>query len=360
MLALLATLSLAAGPVPFGTAPDGKPVEAYTLTNATGMSATILTYGGIVQKLIAPDKAGKPADVVLGFDTLDEYVKDSPFFGAITGRVANRIGKARFALDGKEYTLAANNGPNCLHGGKVGFDKKVWVATVRTAEHAQSLKLSYTSPDGEEGFPGALACTVTYTLTDAGELRIDYVATTDKPTVVNLTNHSYFNLAGHGKGTILDHVLQLAADSYTPSDPSLVPTGKIAPVVNTPLDFRTATDIGRRIANLNADPPGYDHNFVHGTKREAEPKKVATVSEPVSGRVLEVFTTEPGVQLYTGNFLDGKAKGKGGATYPRHAAFCLEAQLFPDTPNRPEFPTAVLRPGDTYRQTTVYKLSVAK
>ena len=356
MLPLLSALSLAAGPAPFGTTADGKPVEAYTLANKSGVSATVLTYGGVVQKLTAPDKAGKLADVVLGFDTLDGYVKGSPFFGAITGRVANRIGAARFTLDGKEYPLAANNGPNTLHGGTVGFDKKVWAAK----HDGNRLTLSYTSPDGEEGFPGALACTVTYTLTDADELRIDYAAVTDKPTVVNLTNHSYFNLAGHASGTILGHVLQLAADKYTPADKTLVPTGKLESVAATPLDFRTATDIGRRVANLNADPPGYDHNLVHGDRRLAEPKWVATATEPVSGRVLEMWTTEPGVQLYTGNFLDGKLKGKGGATYPRHAGFCLEAQMFPDAPNKPTFPSVVLRPGETYRQTTVYKLSVAK
>ena len=355
MLPLL-TLALAAGPVPFGVLPDGRKVEAYTLANADGMSATILTYGGLVQKLLAPGKEGQRTDVVLGFDTLDRYVTDSPFFGTITGRVANRIGKARFALDGKEYTLAANNGPNTLHGGKSGFDKKLWAAT----QDGNKLTLTYTSPDGEEGFPGALACKVTYTLTAANELVIQYEATTDKPTVVNLTNHSYFNLAGQGGGTVLDHVLQLAADKYTPTDATLVPTGELATVENTPLDFRTATSIGNRLANVKADPPGYDHNYVVGTARTAEPKKIATVKEPVSGRMLEVFTTEPGVQLYTGNFLDGKVVGKGGKAYPRHGAFCLECQLFPDTPNRPEFPTAVLRPGETYRQTTVYKLTAGK
>ena len=355
MLPLLCTLSVAAGPTPFGSV-GGKPVEAYTLNNGTGVSATILTYGGIVQKLVAPDKQGQPADVVLGFDTVDEYVKSSPYFGAITGRVANRIGRARFALDGREYTLAANNGPNSLHGGRSGFDKKIWAAKADN----NRLVLTYTSPDGEEGFPGTLACTVAYTLTDAGELVIQYSATTDKPTVVNLTNHSYFNLAGQGRGTVLDHVLQLAADRYTPNDTNLVPTGVIAPVEGTPLDFRTATDIGRRLANVKADPPGYDHNFVHADARLAEPKKVATVTEPVSGRVLEVSTTEPGVQLYTGNFLDGKAPGKGGASYPRHGGFCLECQMFPDSPNQPAFPSVVLRPGQTYRQTTVYKLGVAK
>jgi aldose 1-epimerase len=354
----LVSLALAAGPAPFGTLPDGTKVEAYTLTGGkSGVSATVLTYGGIVQKFVGPDRAGKPADVVLGFDDLDGYVKSSPYFGCITGRVANRIGNARFTLDGKVYTLAANNGPNTLHGGKVGFDKKVWKAT---AADDKSVTLAYTSPDGEEGFPGTLACTVRYTLTGAGELRIEYAATTDKPTVVNLTNHSYFNLSGGARPTVLDHVLQLAADRYTPTDPTLVPTGEVKPVVNTPLDFRTATDIGRRIGNLNADPPGYDHNLVHGDRRLSEPMKVATVTEPVSGRVLEVWTTEPGVQLYTGNFLDGKVAGKGGVKYPRHGGFCLECQMFPDSPNRPEFPSVVLRPGETYRQTTVYKLSAGK
>jgi aldose 1-epimerase len=355
-LVLVAPQSPPAGGQPFGTAPDGKPVEAYTLANADGVSATILTYGGIVQKLTAPDKAGKPADVVLGFDTLDEYVKGSPYFGAITGRTANRIAGGKFALDGKTYTLAVNNGPNSLHGGKVGFDKRVWAAKPGD----NSLTLTYTSPDGEEGYPGTLACTVTYTLTPASELRIDYTATTDKPTVVNLTNHSYFNLAGQGNGDVRGHVLQLAADKYTPADKTLIPTGKLAPVAGTPLDFTKPTPIGVRIPELPADLNGYDHNYVHADKRLAEPKKVATVTEPQSGRTLEVFTTEPGVQLYTANHMDGTQTGKGGAKYPKWAGFCLECQHFPDSPNQPAFPSVVLRPGETYRQTTIYKLGVAK
>jgi aldose 1-epimerase len=340
-------------PQPFGTSPDGKPVEAHTLT-AGPVSATILTYGGIVQALTAPDRAGKPADVVLGFDTLGEYVNGSPYFGAITGRVANRIAGGTFTLDGKAYKLFVNNGPNHLHGGKVGFDKRVWSAS----RAGNALTLTYTSPDGEEGDPGTLACTVVYALTDAGELRIDYTATTDKPTVVNLTNHTYFNLAG--SGDVRGHVLQLAADRYTPADDTLIPTGQLAPVAGTPLDFTTPTRIGDRIPQLPAKLNGYDHNFVHGDKPSPEPKKVATATDPTSGRTLEVFTTEPGVQLYTANHMDGSQTGKAGRKHPKYAGFCLECQHFPDSPNQPQFPSVVLRPGQTYRQTTVYKLGVGK
>ncbi|MFO0851124.1 MAG: aldose epimerase family protein [Gemmataceae bacterium] len=339
---------------PFGKTADGTPVEAYTLTNKNGMAATILTYGGTIQKLVVPGKDGKPADVALGFDDLKGYETQSPFFGCITGRYANRIAKGKFTLDGKEYTLATNNAPNHLHGGKVGFDKKVWKAKVLVTM-PPALQLTYTSPDGEEGYPGTLSCTVTYTLTDDNALRIDYAATTDKATVLNLTNHCYFNLAGHAAGSVLDHAVQLKADKYTATDATLIPTGEIAPVAGTPLDFTAPHALGERIKQIKADPQGYDHNFVHGTANAAEPQKVATVTEPTSGRVMEVWTTEPGVQLYTGNFLDGKAVGKGGAVYRQYHGFCLETQHFPDSPNQPKFPTTVLRPGETFKSTTVYK-----
>jgi aldose 1-epimerase len=306
-----------------------------------------------------PDKDGKLADVTLGFDKLEDYVKSSPYFGCITGRVANRIANAKFTLDGKEYALAANNGKHTLHGGKVGFDKRVWQAEPFRTAAGQGLKLTYTSPDGEEGFPGNLACTVTYVLNDANELVIAYKATTDKQTPVNLTNHAYFNLAGHGNGTVLDHVVQIKADKYTPTDESLIPTGKIEPVAGTPFDFTQPTRIGERIKQIKADPVGYDLNYVLGTKRTDAPQHVATVTEPTSGRVMEVLTTEPGIQLYTGNFLKD-LKGKGGATYPQYGAFCLETQFFPDSPNQPNFPSIVLKPGEEYRQTTIYRFGVRK
>lgn len=354
----------------FGTAPEipnpndkTKPlrpeskITKFTLINKNGNYVSILTLGGIVSELVVPDKDGKLADVVCGFDTLEGYLKDSPYFGCITGRVCNRIAKGKFTLDGKEYTLPTNNGPNSLHGGTYGLDKMVWKAE---AAKGPTLKLTYTSPDGAQGYPGNLSCTVTYTWTDANELKIEYAATTDKATVVNLTNHSYFNLAGHASGSILDHEVKLLADKYTPVDDTLIPTGKIEPVKGTPFDFTTATKIGARIKDIKADPVGYDLNYVHGTKREAAAKLVATVTEPKSGRVLEVLTTEPGVQFYSGNFLDGKVKGKGGAVYNQYQAFCLEDQFFPDSPNQKDFPSITLKPGDTYTHTTVYKLGVKK
>jgi aldose 1-epimerase len=274
--------------------------------------------------------------------------------------VCNRIGNAKFTLDGKEYMLAANNGKHTLHGGEVGFDKMVWRADASLSVQGPTLKLSYTSPDMSQGFPGELNCVVLYTWTNNNELRIDYSAKTNKTTIVNITNHSYFNLAGHNSGTILDHELKLAADKYTPGDASLLPTGKIEPVAGTPFDFTKPTKIGARIQEIKANPVGYDVNFVHGDKRIAEVKLCATVTEPKSGRTLEVLTTEPGVQLYTGNFLDGKVKGKGGAVYNQYAAFCLETQCFPDSPNKPNFPSITLKPGDEYKTTTIYKFGTAK
>lgn len=337
----------------FGKTQDGKPVELYTLTNKNGLVAKITNYGGILTELHVPDKAGQNGNVVLGFATLDKYVAGHPFFGATTGRVANRIGKARFTLDGKEYKLAANNGPNTLHGGKVGFDKKLWDAEAIETKNGPSVRLRYVSPDGEEGFPGTLTTTVIYTLTNDDELRIDYKATTNKPTIVNLTNHSYFNLAGDGNGTILDHELMLNADKYTVFDATQIPTGEIKSVEGTPLDFRKPTPIGARIAQVEG---GYDHNFVLNGKSGAM-KLCARVRDPKSGRVMEIRTTEPGVQLYTANGLDGKITGVSGKAYPKYGAFCLETQHYPDSINHPKFPSVILRPGQTYHTVTVHKFS---
>ncbi|HEY1380181.1 MAG TPA: aldose epimerase family protein [Gemmataceae bacterium] len=345
----------------FGTV-DGKPVTLYTLTNARGMVVKITNYGGIVTEIHVPDKAGKMADVALGFDKLEGYLDKSPFFGAIAGRVANRIAKGKFTLDGKDYSLFVNNGPNALHGGKKGFDKKVW--EFRKGEQVPgfpSVDLHYRSPDGEEGYPGNLDAYVSYRLGDDNDLRIDYFATTDKPTLVNLTNHSYFNLAGQGKGTILDHVVFMEADQYTPVDDTLIPTGELKSVKGTPFDFTTPHAIGERIKQVGGNPVGYDHNFVLRQPRgdANKPALAVQVRDPKSGRVLEMFTTEPGVQFYTGNFLDGTVTGKGGATYPQYGGFCLEAQHFPDSIHHPNFPPVVLRPGQRYQQTTVYKFSAS-
>ena len=339
----------------FGSMPDGTPVKIYTLANSRGMTVKITEYGGIITELWVPDRQGKPGDVVLGFDKLEEYTKGHPFFGAIAGRVANRIAKGKFTLDGKDYTLAVNNGPNHLHGGKVGFDKKVWKSRALPAtERAVAVEFTYTSADGEEGYPGTLAVKVTCTLTDDNELRIDYEAVTDQATPVNLTNHSYFNLAGGGD--VLGHLLRLYADRYTPADAGLIPTGEIAPVKGTGLDFTQPRRIGERIAEFESFAKGYDHNFVingGGSKLTL----CARVEEPTSGRVLEISTTEPGVQLYTGNHLDGKRTGVGGIVCSRHAGFCLETQHYPDSIHKPQFPPVVLRPGRTFRSTTVMKFS---
>ncbi len=338
----------------FGKTPEGVPVSLYVLKNG-GITAKVMTYGAILTELDVPDRQGKPADVVLGFDNLEGYLAGHPYFGAAIGRVANRIAKGRFTLDGTEYSLAVNNGPNTLHGGLKGFDKVVWKAEDVSGPAGPAVKLTYQSRDGEEGYPGNLATSVTYTVT-GDALRIDYTATTDKATPVNLTNHSYFNLAGPASGTILKHELMLAADQYTPVDDTLIPTGEIAPVKGTPLDFTTPMPIGARIDQLKGDPVGYDHNFVLRGGSNG-PALAARVHEPESGRVMEVFTTEPGIQFYTGNFLDGSLKGKGGVVYRKHQAFCLEADHFPDSVHHPNFPSVILRPGTTYNQTTIYKFS---
>ena len=339
----------------FGALPDGTAVQLYTLTNAHGMTARITNYGAILVSLTAPDKTGKFADVTLGFDSLDGYLAGSPYFGATVGRVANRIAKGKYTVDGKEYTAAVNNGPNSLHGGLKGFDKVIWTAEPQTGKAA--VKFTYVSPDGEEGYPGTLNVAVTYTLTDDNAIQIDYVATTDKATPINLTNHSYFNLAGGGE--VLNHKIMINANKYTPTDDTLIPTGELKNVKGTPLDFTKAHAIGDNLSKLTGPAPqGYDHNFVLNKSRNAKtPTLAARVSEPTTGRVLEMYTTEPGVQFYTGNFLDGTLKGKGGAVYAIHTAFCLEAQHYPDSINHPQFPSSLLKPGQTYRQTTLYKFS---
>jgi aldose 1-epimerase len=341
----------------FGKTTEGTPVALYVLTNARGMTVRITNYGGIVTELHAPDRDGKFADVVLGFDNLDGYLAGHPYFGCIVGRVANRIARGKFTLEGKEYKLATNNGPNALHGGLKGFDKVVWKAESFRGQGGVGVRLRSVSKDGEEGYPGTLTATVTYTLTDDNALRIDYEATTDKATPVNLTNHSYFNLAGHDAGTVLDHDIQIAADRYTPVDETLIPTGKIEPLRGTPLDFSTPTRIGKRIDEVKGDPGGYDHNYVLRRGAGKGPWLAARVREPKSGRLLEVLTTEPGIQFYTGNFLDGKVKGKGGAVYKKRTGFCLEAQHFPDAVNHKDFPSIILEPGKTYAQTTIYRFS---
>jgi aldose 1-epimerase len=342
----------------FGKTKDGQSVDLYTLTNANGVEARITTYGGIIVSLKTPDRAGKLDDIVLGFDSLDEYLKGHPFFGAVAGRYANRIAKGHFTLNGAEYKLAVNNGENSLHGGVVGFDKVVWKARPVPTKEGVALELAYLSKDGEEGYPGNLSVKVVYTLTDKNELRIDYSATTDKDTVINLTNHSYFNLAGQGSGDILNHQLTINAKSFTPVDPTLIPTGELRPVKGTPFDFTQPTAIGARV---NQDDEqlkfggGYDHNFVVDGQTGVL-RRAAKAVDPSTGRVLEVWTTEPGVQFYIGNFLT-EMKGKAGKTYNKRYGFCLETQHFPDSPNKPNFPSAVLKKGGEYQTTTVFKFS---
>ena len=325
--------------------------KAFTLTNANGLVAKVADYGTIITELHVPDRQGKLGDIVLGFDNLDQYLKGHPFFGCTVGRVANRIANARFTLDDKTYTLAAKNGPNHLHGGLKGFDKMVWKAEPQAGA---AVRFSYTSPDGEEGYPGTLAVVVTMTLTDANELRLDYTATTDKPTPVNLTNHSYFNLAG--EGDVLAHELMIAADYYTASDSALMPTGEIKPVKDTPMDFTTPQPIGSRFAQLHTNPLGYDDNYVLSAGGRGL-ALAARVYELRSGRVMEVHTTQPGVQFYTANFLNGSLTGKRGVVYQQYCALCLETQHFPDSVNQPKFPSVILRPGQTYRHTTIHKFS---
>ncbi|MGC1721288.1 MAG: aldose epimerase family protein [Isosphaeraceae bacterium] len=339
----------------FGNTPDGTPVELYVLKNGQ-ITVKVMTYGAIITEIDTPDRNGKEGDVVLGFDSLEGYLGKHPYFGATVGRVANRIAKGKFTLNGQEYTLAVNDGPNTLHGGLKGFDKVIWKAEPISRPDGPSIKLTRRSPDGEEGYPGNLDVSVQFTVTEQNELKIEYTATTDKATPINLSNHSYFNLAGRTTEPVLGHELMLAADHYTPVDETLIPTGEIAPVAGTPLDFTKPTDIGARIKELKVEPTGYDHNFVLDSGGKSLALAVR-VYEPKTGRVMELSTTEPGVQFYTGNFLDGTITGKDGIAYRQHHAFCLEAQHYPDSIHHANFPSAVLEPGKTYTQTTVYKFS---
>jgi aldose 1-epimerase len=346
-----------------GKAVPGATVTQFTLVNKNNVVLKCIEYGAIITELRVPDKDGKLADVVLGFDKLDDYLKGHPYFGTNAGRVANRIANAKFTLEGKEYKLADNAAPHTLHGGKAGFDKKLWKGEASLTATGPSVKFSYTSPDGEEGYPGKLTVTVSYTLTDNNELVIDYRATTDKTTICNLAHHSYFNLAGHNAGPIAGHEAEFAAKNYTPGDDTLIPTGKVAPVEGTPFDFTKKKAMGKDLEKAGGKPVGFDLNYVLDKGVTERPEFAARVTDPKSGRTLEVFTTEPGLQFYTGNFLDGTNVGKGGAAYKQHTAFCLEPQKFPDSVNKPEWKdksNVVLKPGDTYKQTTVYKFGVAK
>lgn len=341
---------------PFGTA-DNMPITLFTLHNKNGAEASICNYGGLVTSLKMPDRNGNFGDVVLGYDTLADYQKSSPYFGALIGRYGNRIARGKFTLDGQEYTLATNNYPNALHGGIKGFDKVVWTPRPFMSSSGPALELTYVSKDGEEGYPGTLSVKAVYTLTEDNTLKLEYTATTDKDTVLNLTHHSYFNLAG--KGTILNHVVMINADKFTPVDSTLIPTGELKPVDGTPLDFRTPTAIGARIGNNDEQLKfggGYDHNFViNGSMGKV--RLMARVTEPTTGRVLEVLSDEPGLQFYSGNFLDGTLTGKGGWVYQYRNAFCMEPQHFPDSPNHPQFPTVELKPGQVYHNKILYRFS---
>lgn len=346
----------------FGVLANGDSVTAYTLKNKNGIEATILNYGGIVQSLKTPDKNGEMADISLGFNNVEKYQKYSPYFGALIGRFGNRIAKGTFTLNDSTYHLFLNDGPNSLHGGKEGFDKKIWEVSQFTNDSATGLKLHYLSPDGEEGYPGNLDVQVTYTLNNENELRIDYKATTDKPTVLNLTNHTYFNLRG-GKDSINDYRLMLNADHFLPVDSTLIPTGELKAVAGTPFDFRKPTRIGLHlndtVAQMKLANGGFDFCWVLNNPGNLK-QLAASVYDPQSGRTLEVFTTEPAIQFYSGNFLNGSFEGKGGIAYPKHSTVVLETQHFPDSPNQPEFPSTVLNPGDTYHSTTIYKFGVKK
>lgn len=341
---------------PFGVLPDGTAVDRWTV-RAGDLTLRVLSYGGIVQELRVPDRHGKPANISLGFDNLESYVADSPYFGALIGRYGNRIAAGRFTLDGTEYQLPVNDGPNSLHGGDQGFDKRVWAVEPFRRGREAGLTLRRTSPDGEMGYPGTLEVEVDYTLTPGGEFRIDYRATTDAPTVVNLTNHTYFNLAGEGSGTVEGHLLEVAASRYTPVDDTLIPTGELAEVAGTPFDFRRAKPIGHDLRTAHEQllyTQGYDHNFVLDKGRTGRPGPAATVRDPSSGRVMRVTTTEPGVQFYGGNFVTGTFAGTSGRIYRQSDGLCLETQHFPNSPNQPDFPSTVLRPGETYRSSTVH------
>jgi len=348
------TMRLSVEKAPYGTLPDGRAADLYTLTNAHGLRVRLTNYGALTVGVEVPDRRGRLADVTLGHDTLDGWLKNSAYFGATVGRYANRIAKGKFTLDGQAYTLATNNGENALHGGLKGFDKVLWNAEPVETPTSVGVRFTYLSKDGEEGYPGDLQATALYSLTNDNEFKAEFSATTGKPTVVNLAHHTYWNLAGPASGDVLGHVLLIAADQYTPVDKGLIPTGEIAPVKGTPLDFTTPTPIGARIAQLEG---GYDHNFVL-RNQTGKMALVARVVEPKSGRVMEITSDQPGVQFYSGNFLGGNAAGKGGVVYKKHYGFCLETQHYPDSPNKPNFPSVVLRPGETYHHTMVHKFSV--
>ncbi|HUD45871.1 MAG TPA: aldose epimerase family protein [Candidatus Baltobacteraceae bacterium] len=350
-------LSPAITVAPFGTLPDGAPASIYSLRNAHGIEARVCNYGGILVSLQAPDRHGHLADIVLGHDHLQGYLDSSPYFGALIGRCANRIARGKFTLDGTTYSVAVNNGPNSLHGGLKGFDKALWQPTPVRGASGPALELDYASKDGEEGYPGNLNVKAVYSLDENDSLRVDITASTDRTTIVNLTQHSYFNLAGHGN--ILAHKLQIDADRFTPVDDTLIPTGELRPVNGTPFDFRRPTAIGDRIDQDDEQLKlghGYDHNFVVNNP-PGRLGRIARATEPSSGRVLEVFSDWPGAQFYTANFLDGTIRGKGGQVYQRRAAFCIEPQHFPDSPNHPHFPSPILKPGQKYRHSVIYKLS---
>lgn len=340
---------------------DGKEIDIYTLTNENDARVKVINYGAIVVSLKVPDRDGNFADVVTGYDSLSDYINDNSFFGAIVGRYGNRIAKGKFQLDGNEYQLTINDGENHLHGGTTGFYKAIWDAETVESETGPSVKLSLVSPDGDEGYPGTVTISVTYTLTNNNELRIDYEGTTDKPTILNPTHHSYFNLSGDFNNTILDQELFIDADSFTPVDSVLIPTGEFSPVENTPMDFRKPTEIGQRINDDYLQLKygrGYDHNWVLNNYKKGVVRKVASLYNRRSGRLMEVLTDQPGLQFYSGNFLNGTIVGKGGIVYKHRTALCLETQHYPDSPNKPEFPSVVLRPGEVYKQTTIYKFSV--
>jgi aldose 1-epimerase len=344
----------------FGTLPDGKKVNIYTLTNSRGTEARVINYGGIVVSLNVKDKTGALVDVVLGYDSLSEYVKASPYFGALIGRYGNRIGGGKFTLNGETYTLAQNDNGNHLHGGLKGFDKVYW--DIERQDQSR-LKLTFKSVDGEEGYPGNLDVQVTYSLTEDNTFQIEYLAKTDKPTVVNLTQHTYFNLGGHNSGDILNHQLQINAPSYLPVDKGLIPTGKVESVENTPFDFRASNTVGARINDTHEQMvlgKGYDHCWVFGPGSDAALRSVATLALHTTGIQMEVLTTEPAIQFYSGNFLDGKNIGKGGHAYQHRYGLCLETQHFPDSPNKPEFPSVVLTPDSVYHSVTAYRFSVAE
>jgi aldose 1-epimerase len=348
----------------FGTMPDGRAVDSVTLKNANGIEVRVIGYGASIQSVVVPDRDGKRADITLGYASLKDYLDKPQYFGATVGRFANRIAKGQFTLDGKAYQLPVNNGVNTLHGGTTGFDKVVWTLAKVTNGKIASAAFTYVSPDGDQGFPGKLTVTETYSLDDKNELKIDYKATTDKPTIVNLSNHAYWNLAGEGSGTVMDQLLTIPGDTFTPTDAGLIPTGEIRAVAGTPFDFRTAKPIGRDIRDGSSEPlllgKGYDLNWVISRAPVAAPRSMARVEDPKSGRVLEVLSTQPGVQFYSGNFLDATIAGKAGRFYRQGDAFALEPQLFPDTPNHPDFGTARLDPGKQYLNTIIFRFSVAR